>query len=53
MSPVHPQGGRRPNFGQPVPCPTPGRIDRNSTVLNYNIHINGGNSNALNLSEDY
>jgi len=32
MSPVHPQGGRRPNFGQPVPCPTPGRIDRNSTV---------------------
>ena len=33
MSPVHPQGGRRPNFGQPVPCPTPGRIDRNSTVV--------------------
>jgi len=33
ISPVHPQGGRRSNFGQPVPCPTPGRIDRNSTVL--------------------
>jgi len=38
MSPVHPQGGRRLNFGQPVPCPTPGRIDRNSTVLWANLN---------------
>jgi len=37
MSPVHPQGGRCTNFGQPVPCPTPGRIDRNSTVLMVNM----------------
>jgi len=33
MSPVHPQGGRRPNFGQPVTRPTPGRTERNGTVL--------------------
>ena len=26
MSPVHPQGGRRPNFGQPVPCPPPAEL---------------------------
>jgi len=26
MSPVHPQGGRRPDFGQSVPCPTPAEL---------------------------
>ena len=37
MSPVHPQGSRRPNFGQPVTRPTPGRTERNGTVVEFRI----------------
>ena len=37
MSPVHPQDGRRPNFGQPVPLSPP--LAELNEMVQYSINL--------------
>ena len=52
MFPVHPQDGRRPNFGQPVPCSVPGRIERNGTVISSGSKLSIISGNFLHTDSE-